>query len=109
DSGASGTATGEGNVDLSVGLSLGDSCTDYPVDTAKWGFDGRTHYYSRGVCVAIPINKADAVVSVSGYEGTYDALAHGATGTATGIGRAAITARRRLGAADGDYAEGTGQ
>ena len=34
---------------------------------------------------AIVINKADAVVTVTGYTGVYDANAHGATGSATGV------------------------
>src|ERR1035437_3819927 len=31
------------------------------------------------------ITKADATIAVDGYTGTYDGLAHGATGTATGV------------------------
>ncbi|MBA3882703.1 MAG: hypothetical protein H0X73_08315, partial [Chthoniobacterales bacterium] len=34
---------------------------------------------------AIVINKADATVSVTGYTGTYNGNAHGATGSATGV------------------------
>ena len=41
--------------------------------------------------VAIVITKADATVSVTGYTGVYDAAAHGATGTATGVGGEALS------------------
>jgi hypothetical protein len=33
----------------------------------------------------LAIAKADAIINVSGYTGTYDGAAHGATGTATGV------------------------
>jgi len=35
--------------------------------------------------VTVTIHKADAVVTVTGYTGVYDATAHGATGSATGV------------------------
>src|SRR5690606_8128602 len=89
---------GVGNVDLSAGLDLGDSFTDYPGGTAVWSFDGGINYNDQNGEVQIIINKADAVVSVSGYEGTYDAQAHGATGTATGIGNVDLSAGLDLGA-----------
>ena len=34
----------------------------------------------------LTVNKADATCSVSGYSGDYDAAAHGATGSCTGVG-----------------------
>ncbi len=37
------------------------------------------------------IAKADATVTVSGYTGVYDGTAHGATGTATGVGGASLS------------------
>ena len=36
--------------------------------------------------MAIVIGKAEATVTVTGYTGVYDAAAHGASGTATGVG-----------------------
>ena len=40
--------------------------------------------YTGSASDTLVISKADATVSVSGYTGTYDGSAHGATGTATG-------------------------
>jgi len=53
------------------------------------------------------INKADAEVSVSGYTGTYDAVSHGATGTATGAGGINLNTQLNLGATFTDYPGGT--
>lgn len=39
----------------------------------------------------LTVSKADATCSVSGYTGTYDATAHGASGSCTGIGGATLT------------------
>ena len=44
------------------------------------------------------INKADAAVSVTGYTGVYDGSAHGATGTATGVGGVDLSGSLDLGA-----------
>ena len=44
------------------------------------------------------IAKADATIVVSGYSGVYDAAAHGATGSATGIGGVNLSAGLNLGA-----------
>ncbi len=49
------------------------------------------NYNDESGTVAIVINKADATVSVTGYTGVYDGAAHGATGTATGVGGAALS------------------
>ena len=54
-----------------------------PGGTANWTFTGGTTTTTRAATLAIVINKADAVVTVTGYTGIYDAAAHGATGTAT--------------------------
>ena len=71
-----------GGVDLSAGLNLGATFTDYPGGTANWSFTGGTNYNDQNGTAAIVINKADATVIVNGYSGTYDAAPHGATGTA---------------------------
>ena len=83
--GATGTATGLGDADLSGSLNLGETFIDAPGGTAHWTFSGGTNYNDQTGEAAIVINKADALVSVSGYDGTYDASPHGATGTATGV------------------------
>jgi hypothetical protein len=87
--GATGSATGIGGAML-PGLNLGESFTDAPGGTANWTFTGGTNYKDQSGSVEIVIGKAYATVNVSGYSGTYDAQPHGATGSATGIGGAAL-------------------
>ncbi|HEY3369298.1 MAG TPA: MBG domain-containing protein, partial [Prolixibacteraceae bacterium] len=55
----------------------------------------------------LTVNKANATVIVNGYTGTYDALAHGATGSATGIGGVNLNAGLSLGDTFTDYPGGT--
>jgi hypothetical protein len=88
--GATGTATGVNNEPLS-GLDLGASFTDVPGGTANWSFAGDGNYNATSGSVAIAISKADATVSVSGYTGVYDGVAHSATGTAMGVGGASLS------------------
>ncbi|HEX8695450.1 MAG TPA: hypothetical protein VF746_23760, partial [Longimicrobium sp.] len=96
--GATGTATGVGGANLSSGLNLGATFTDAPGGTANWSFTGGTNYNDATGTAAITIQKADAVISVTGYTGVYDGAAHGASGTATGIGGANLTGGLNLGA-----------
>ena len=85
--GATGTATGvRRRRPLGSSLDLGASFTNVPGGTANWTFTGGTNYNDQSGTAAIVITKADATVTVNGYTGVYDAAAHGATGTATGIG-----------------------
>jgi len=53
------------------------------------------------------INKAPATVSVNGFSGPYDGNAHGATGTATGLGGVNLSELLSLGASFTDYPGGT--
>jgi hypothetical protein len=53
------------------------------------------------------INKADATVTVTGYTGTYDAAAHGASGSATGVGGVDLSASLNLGSTFTDVPGGT--
>jgi hypothetical protein len=105
--GATGTATGVGGVDLSAGLNLGATFTDVPGGTAHWTFTGGTNYLDESGDVSIEITKADATVTVNGYSGVYDAVAHGATGTATGVGGVDLSAGLNLGATFTDVPGGT--
>jgi len=105
--GASGTAAGVGDVDLSASLNLGDTFTDYPGGTANWTFTGGTNYNDQNGSVDIIINKADATVSVSGWTGTYDGAAHSAAGTATGVNGEDLSVGLDLGAAFTDVPGGT--
>jgi hypothetical protein len=45
-----------------------------------------SNYNAASGTATIDIAKADATIVVNDYSGTYDALAHGASGTATGVG-----------------------
>ena len=105
--GATGTATGVAAVDLSAGLNLGATFTDYPGGTANWTFTGGTNYNDQNGTAAIVINKADAVVTITPYSGTYDALAHGLTGTATGVGSVDLSSGLNFGASFTDVPGGT--
>jgi hypothetical protein len=82
---ATGTATGVNGEDLSSLLSLGDSFTNVPGGTATWNLSGNGNYNSKTGTANIVISKADATVTVNGYTGVYDGVAHGATGSATGV------------------------
>lgn len=46
----------------------------------------------------LTVNKATASISVTGYSGVYDGAAHGATGSATGVGGADLSGLLHLGA-----------
>jgi len=100
--GATGSVSGVGADGAAAGgsLDLGASFTDAPGGTAHWVFTGGTNYLDESGDVAITIAKADAVVTVTGYSGTYDAAAHGATGSVSGVdaGGAALGGTLDLGA-----------
>src|SRR5919112_995310 len=83
--GATGTAKGVNNEDLSNLLNLGNSFTNVPGGTANWSFNGGTNYKDASGTANISITKADATIKVDGYTGTYDGNDHGATGSATGV------------------------
>ncbi len=55
----------------------------------------------------LTINKASATVNVSGYTGVYDGTAHGATGTASGVGGANLNGSLSLGASFRNVPGGT--
>jgi hypothetical protein len=89
--GATGSATGVGGIALN-GLDLGAKFTNAPGGTATWTFtDATGNYNSANGTVAIVISKANATITVDGYTGVYDAIAHGATGSAKGVGGIALT------------------
>jgi hypothetical protein len=56
-----------------------------PGGTAHWSFAGGTNYNDRSGTGAVVIGKADASCSIVGYSGTYDAHAHGASGSCAGV------------------------
>jgi hypothetical protein len=90
--GATGSATGVQGEAL-AGLSLGASFTNVPGGTATWTFTDATGNYNNATgTVAIVISKADASIHVTPYAVAYDATAHTAIGTATGVGGADLSA-----------------
>jgi len=105
--GATGTATGVNGEDLTGLLSLGQSFTDAPGGTANWTFAGNASYNPAEGTAAITINRADAVIAVAGFTGTYDGAAHGATGTATGVNGENLNGSLNLGASFTDVPGGT--
>lgn len=50
-----------------------------------WTFSGGQNYLDLSGSVDITITKANAVVTVNGYTGVYDAAAHRATGSFSGV------------------------
>ena len=85
--GATGSVTGVdvGGAAPGGSLNLGATFISVPGGTAHWIFSGGTNYNDASGDVAIVINKANAVVTVSGYSGTYDAAAHGSAGSVVGV------------------------
>ena len=67
-------------------LNLGLSFTNVPGGTADWAFTGNGNYNDQAASVAIDITKADATCAITGFSGAYDATAHGASGSCSGIG-----------------------
>ena len=53
------------------------------------------------------VDKADAIIDVSGFSGTYDGAPHGATGTATGVNGEDLSGDLDLGATFTDVPGGT--
>lgn len=105
--GATGTATGVNGEDLSGLLNLGQSFTDAPGGTANWSFAGNAGYNAAEGTAAITIDRAEAVIAVAGYAGTYDGAAHGASGTATGVNGENLSGLLNLGASFTDVPGGT--
>src|SRR5439155_6941424 len=97
---ATGTATGVGGADLSPGLSLSatthTNAGSYASDA--WTFTDNTGNYNNASGTASDsIAKADATaIVVTPYSVTYDGNPHTATGTATGLGGADLSAGLNL-------------
>jgi hypothetical protein len=75
------TVTGVGGVVLYSDSLSGTNAGGY---SKVWSFSD-VNYNDLGGTLAFAIAKADAVLNVNGYGGTYDGQAHGLTGTATGV------------------------
>ncbi|HSC53241.1 MAG TPA: T9SS type A sorting domain-containing protein [Phnomibacter sp.] len=84
--GATGTATGVGGVNLGSLLHVASTTyTNVPGGLVHWTFDGDDNYNATSGDAMVTITKADPTISVTGYDVPYDATAHTATGTATGV------------------------
>jgi hypothetical protein len=66
--------------------------------SASASFAGDANHNGSSDTKSFKINKANATINVVGYTGAYDGNAHGASGTATGVGGADLSASLNLGA-----------
>ena len=95
--GATGSASGANGEDLSSWLNLGTTFTDAPGGTAHWTFAGNGNYAPAGGDVSITITPRAANISVSGFTGTFDGQAHGASGSVTGVNGESLNSLLNLG------------
>lgn len=89
--GATGSAIGVNEEDLSEGLNLGLTFTNVPGGSAEWTFNGGTNYNNASGSASIVINKADATIMVTPYNVTFDGEVHVATGSASGVNDEALS------------------
>jgi len=83
--GATGSCVGV-EEEILTGLNLGDSFANVPGGTADWIFTDVTgNYKDDSGSVNIDISKADANITVTPYDVTYNGDAHTATYTAKGV------------------------
>ena len=78
---------GAGGLNLSPAASYTNN-VNAGTATASYDFAGDENHDGSSGNANFVINKAKAVVTVNGYTGAYDGLAHGATGSARGASRA---------------------
>ncbi len=78
--GETGASVGTVDVSNTTHTNAGTYAADY------WFFTGTANYNDIGnTTLTDQINKADAVCTINGYTGVYDAAAHGATGSCAGV------------------------
>ena len=75
---------GAGGLNLSPAASYTNN-VNAGTATASYDFAGDENHDGSSGNANFVINKAKAVVTVNGYTGVYDGLAHGATGSAVGV------------------------
>src|SRR6185503_1596822 len=77
--------------------------------SASYTYPGDANHTSSSDSKNFTISKADAVCTINGYTGVYDAAAHGATGSCSGVdaGGAALGTTLDLGASFTDVPGGT--
>ena len=88
--------------------SLGNTA---PTDAGSYkvvaSYAGSTNYTGASAEKTFTIAKANATVDVTGYTGTYDGNAHGASGTAKGVGGVNLSGQLNLGDTFTNYPGGT--
>jgi hypothetical protein len=100
--GETGATVGTVDVSHTTHTDAGTYSSDY------WTFTGAANYNDiASTTIQDVINKADATIVVNGFSGQYDAIAHGATGTAKGVKGEDLSALLSLGAAFTDVPGGT--
>ncbi|MBV8857388.1 MAG: carboxypeptidase regulatory-like domain-containing protein [Acidobacteria bacterium] len=99
---ATGNCTSGGTNGATININGAGACTVTASQAGNSNYDA-----AADVPQSFNVNKAEAVVSVSGYNGVYDAAPHGATGTATGAKGEDLTSLLNLGASYTNVPGGT--
>ena len=102
----SASVSGPGLSNQSVPVSYTNN-TNAGTATASASYAGSDNYLGSQGSKTFTIDKANAVIDVNGYTGTYDGQAHGATGTAEGVGGADLSNLLNLGASFTNVPGGT--
>jgi hypothetical protein len=100
------SVTGAGGLNLSPAADYANN-TNAGTATASYTYAGDANHNGSSGSKTFAIDKANATINVNGYTGTYDGNAHGATGTATGVGGADLSSLLHLGASYTNVPGGT--
>ncbi|NCU03495.1 MAG: hypothetical protein GXC73_05860, partial [Chitinophagaceae bacterium] len=79
------SVTGAGGVILATPTAVYNNNINAGTATASYNYAGDANHEQSSDSKNFTIDKANAIVNVSGYTGVYDGNAHGATGSATGV------------------------
>lgn len=99
---ASGNCSSGGTNGSTITITGGGSCSVTASQAGNSNFNAATD-----VTRSFTINRATAVITVNGYNGTYDGNAHGATGSATGVSSEDLSSLLSLGASFTNVPGGT--
>ena len=100
------TVTGAGGLSLTPAASYADNI-NAGTATASYSYAESANHLASSDSKTFEIGKANATIEVLGKTVTYDGTAHGATGTATGVGGVDLSAGLNLGATFTDVPGGT--
>jgi hypothetical protein len=87
--------------------AAGETVKGSPYAITQGTLGANSNYTLGYTGASLSITPATAAISVKGYAGIYDSKGHGATGTATGVGGANLTALLNLGATFANVPGGT--